>query len=92
MAENNVMNPDNAMMRQSEGQWQKYLALVVYKLKKEHGMASVSITAEDIEEFGEERANILLTHGHVGSIEFKLVTPEQAHLLVMHDRGQAGTA
>ena len=82
-----ILNPDSTIMQQSEGHWQKYLMLVISKLAP----AGVTITVRDMEKLaGEER--ILLTHGHIDSIEFKLVTRAEAERLIAYDKTQRGTA
>ena len=82
-----VINPDSTIMQQSEGHWQKYLMLVISKLAP----AGVTITIRDMEKLaGEER--VLLTHGHIDSIEFKLVTRAEADRIVAYDKTQKGTA
>lgn len=83
-----VLNPDSTMMQQSEGHWQKYLCLVIWKLARE----GVVITSADIIEFANQDKNVLLTHGHIESIEFKLVTPAEAERIRNYDRKQKGTA
>ena len=82
-----VLNPGSTIMQQSEGHWQKYLMLVLSKLAPD----GVTITVRDMEKFaGEER--ILLTHGHVDSIEFKLVSRAEADRIVAYDKTRKGTA
>ncbi len=76
------------MMQQSEGHWQQYLCLVVWKLARD----GVTITAKDIQEFAEQNRRVLLTHGHIDSIDFKLVTMQDAARLAAYDKKQGGTA
>jgi len=83
-----VINPDSTILQQSEGHWQRYLTLVVWKLAKN----GVTITNNDIERFIAEGEQILLTHGHVDSIEFKLITADEARRIAEYDRQQRGKA
>lgn len=83
-----VLNPDSTMMQQSEGHWQKYLCFLIWKLARE----GVTITSEDITEFANQDKNILLTHGHIDSIEFKLVTHAEAERIRNYDANNKGTA
>lgn len=92
MSNVNVMNPDSAMMQQAEGQWQKFAALMVAKYLADTGKKSLHVMAADIEQFHERDDNVLCTHGHVDSIEFKLVTPSQAATLVAYEAGMRGNA
>lgn len=86
--ENETLNPDSTMLRQSEGHWQKYLCFVLWKLARE----GVTITSTDITEFANQSRNVLLTHGHRDSIEFKLVTRADAERLAAYDKQQKGSA
>lgn len=88
----NVLNPESTMMQQAEGQWQKFAALMVAKYLADTGKRSLHVTMEDIEQFGERPDNVLCTHGHTDSIEFKLVTPTEASHLVAYDAGMRGSA
>lgn len=80
------MNPENTMLQQSEGQWQKYLMLVLRKLAP----GGVIITEKDIEEAVNAEDYHVFIHGHKDSIEFKLVTELEARRLAAHDRQQSG--
>jgi hypothetical protein len=77
MAGNKILNPESIILKQSEGMWQKYVSLLVFKLAKE----GVHITSQDIVDFGKQEKNTLLTHGHHDSIEFRLVTMAEAERL-----------
>lgn len=77
---NNVMNPDSVVLQQVDGMWQKLAALIVWKLARE----GVTITHKDMDEFA-RGDNVLLTHGHFDSIEFKIVTAEAARRIAAHD-------
>jgi len=80
---------DAAILDQTREHWQKLAALILWKLTQ--GKASVSITPADMDAFVASEL-ILLTHGHHDSIEFKLVTPEQAQVLVAHNETMKGRA
>lgn len=83
-----VLNPDSTMMQQSEGHWMQYLALVLAKLAP----GGVTITAADMKKMASSGEMIVLTHGHVDSIEFKLVTRAEADRIVAYDKTRKGTA
>lgn len=89
---NNVMNPDSVMMQQAEGQWQKFALLMVAKYMADTGKKSLVIEADFIAETNERSDNVLCTHGHHDSIEFKLVTMAEAQRLVAYDAGMRGSA
>lgn len=80
-----ILNPESTILQQVDGQWQKLLTLVVWKLAKE----GVTITHADMVQFAESK-RYLLTHGHHDSIEFKLVTQAEAKQLVALDRCKEG--
>ena len=88
----NVINPDSTMVQQSEGHWQKYLSLVLWKLL---GRNAVVITLADIQAlnraFGEE-GPVVKTHGHVDSIEFQLIDHATAQRLAEWDATRKGAA
>lgn len=82
-----VLNPDSATLTQVQEHWMKIAALLVWKLAPN----GVTLTAEDIASFPPDRA--LLTWGHRGSFEFKLVTEEEGKRLAAHDAAtNRGTA
>ncbi len=81
-----IINADSAVLQQLEGQWQKMLTLVVWKLANN----GIHITSEDMTKFAVDPKNILLTHGHYDSFEFKMVTREDAERLADHDKTQHG--
>lgn len=87
-SENETLNPDSTMLRQSEGHWQKYLCLVLWKLARE----GVTITLDDMVGFANQDKNVLLTYGHIDSIEFKLVTRAEAERVAAYDKQQKGSA
>lgn len=71
------LNPDSMMLRQSDGMWQRYLCLVMWKLKKRE---RVVITEQDIIEFhneAERNGIVILTQGHLTSLTFQLVTNKE---------------
>lgn len=81
-----VMNPEAAILQQVDGHWQKLAALLVWKLAK----TGVTLTEKEISEFPPDL--VLLTHGHKDSIEFKMVTQDEAQRLAEYDAAQAGHA
>lgn len=82
-----VINPDAAILQQVQEHWMKLAALLVWKLAPN----GVNLTLEDIASFPPDR--FLLTHGHRESIEFRLVTKEEAERLAAHDAAtNRGTA
>jgi hypothetical protein len=83
-----IYNPDNAMMQQSEGMWQRYLALVLQKLAPE----GVAITKQDVEYFAETDKHVVLIMGGVDSFILKMVTPAEAKRLAAYDAGMCGSA
>lgn len=83
----NKINPESAMLEQSDGMWQRYMGLILLKLAPD----GVTISKEDIEAFaarGED--NVVLAHGHFDSFSFKVVTREEAIRLAEWDKNQAG--
>lgn len=68
------------ILDQLEGNWEKIVAALVWKL----GKGNVTLTMKDLTEFPVDR--VFLTHGHRDSIEFKLVTEEEAKRIVEHDK------
>lgn len=78
---------DAAILDQTREHWQKLAALILWKLTQ--GKSSVSITPADMEAFAASE-RILLTHGHHDSIEFKLVTPDEARVLMAHNETMKG--
>lgn len=87
-----VLNPDSKILQQSEGQWQKLLMLVVWKLAPQ----GVEITAEDMQKCMQEHAAgggpALLTHGHENSIEYRVITFAEAERLAKLDGKPGGRA
>ena len=82
----NVMNPDAAILQQLDGQWQKICALLVWKLARQ----GVTLTHKEIDECTAEGELILLAQGHYDRFEFKLVTPEQAAVIMAFERNKHG--
>lgn len=82
-----ILNRDAAVFDQVDGQWMKLLAIVVWKLAPK----GVEITTADFESFPPN--GTLLTHGHRESIEFKIVTEDEARRIAAHDAAtNRGTA
>lgn len=78
------------VLDQLEGQWQKIVAVLVYKFAREKG---VLLTVKDFLEFEKYMINRqLLTWGHYDSFEFRLVTPEEAERLAKHVESIGGKA
>lgn len=86
--ENTELNPDSIMLRQSDGMWQRYLALVLHKLAPE----GIIIVESDILALMETERNVVLVHGHCDSFTFKMVTAEEANRLAAHDQSMGGSA
>ena len=84
---------DAPILDQVREHWQKLLAVVVWKLARRKG---VVITLKDFEAFraeSEATGLTLLTWGHRDSVEFRMVTREDAERIAAHDtdtnRGRA---
>jgi hypothetical protein len=75
-----AINPDSIVLEQLAEHWQKLAAVLVWKLTPK----GVTISHEDLKRFPADQ--VLLTHGHRESIEFRLVSLEEAHKLAAHDR------
>ena len=83
----NEINPDSVILqqaRETDDFWQKNLALILFKLAPD----GIEITSDDMMKFMHQDKNVILTHGHPESIEFKLVTMESAKRLAAHDANQ----
>jgi len=89
---NNILNPDSAMMQQVDGHWQKIAALMLAQYLKDTGRTCLMITTPAVEDFDTREDNVLLTHGHYDSMEFRLVTPSAASELVAYDAAVSGKA
>lgn len=88
----NAINPDSTILQQVDGEWQKLAAAILWKLVKR---GVVKVTVEDLKEMEAEFAPgmaCIFTHGHAESIEFSLVTMEQAERLAAHDKTMRGAA
>lgn len=86
------MTPESAVLSQLDGHWQKLAAMLLWKLK---GREMVRLTSEDIARFQAEFLPfepVIFTHGHVDSIDFQIVTQEQAERLAAHDKTMRGSA
>lgn len=87
-----VMNPENLMLQQAEGQWQKLLLLVLFKLQ---GRQPVVLTHTEIQTCMDEFAPgkpTLLTHGLSDRIVFQVITEEQGKEIAAHEASRFGTA
>ncbi len=87
MADPEILNPESTVMQQSQGMWQKYLALVLFKLSPNK---SIDISIKDMERFEKFHAQNILAHGHAESIEFSLVDDATAKRLAKMGRGTVG--
>jgi hypothetical protein len=67
--------------------WQKFLALIVFKLAPN----GVTLTSEDVEQFARED-KVLFSHGLGDRFEFKMVTREEAERIAAHEAGRRGRA
>lgn len=84
--------PDSHMLNQIDGQWEKLMAFVVYKLC---GKDPVIITVKDMEQMAKEFAPgipVLVTHGHYDAIEFRIVDEAAAARLTDHEKSMEGSA
>lgn len=80
------LNPESLMLRQSDGMWQKYMALVLWKLQKRQ---AVNITEQDLRDFewaSRQHGIVVMTHGHSDSITFQLLTNEEAEKKAKEER------
>lgn len=87
------VNPDSLMLRQVDGQWQKFCGLLLWKLLGRDKAAV--ITMADIqamqEAFGADQATVLI-HGHYDSFELKLISETEAHRLAIAEAKTARRA
>lgn len=82
------LTPDSIIHQQLQGQWQKLLAMALYKTV---GVDKpVVIKIPDMDKITDEGL-VLLTWGHFDSIELRLVTREQAEKLAEHDKTLHGS-
>lgn len=85
------LNPDSAVLQQVDGYWQKLAALILWKTVGAGHV--VKVTAADIEAMGAHFTPgeaTILTHGHVDSIDFSLVSSERAAAIAAHDAAMHG--
>lgn len=83
---------DAPIIDQLDGQWQKFAAIILWKL---NGNKAVQITGDDIERFGQQftfGSPVIFTHGHKESIEFQIVSEEAAGRIAALQAGAKGTA
>lgn len=73
---------------QLEGQWEKIVALLMWKLNKG---ALTSLTAKDIEAYHASEL-VLFAHGHADGFSFRLVTHEEAQHLAENETSNRGRA
>ncbi len=71
---------DAPVLGQLDGNYMKFLALVVWKLAP----SGVRITVADIKKLGAE-GGVLFAHGHYDSFEFKIVSPAAAQRLAAYE-------
>ena len=79
--DNHMLNPDSPMAQQSEGQWQRYLIAILFKLLKSEALF---LTSDDLEEFAKE-PRYLIINGHVDSIEFRVVNEDSAVKIMAYE-------
>jgi hypothetical protein len=87
----NDLNPGSVMTDQLREHWQKMCALLVWKLAR----TGTAINQAEIEQFlreSEAGNAVLLTLGHADSIEFKIVTHDEAVRLAKRDQSRTGHA
>ena len=87
MSEAFKLNPDSPILQQLEGQWDKITAILLHKLK---GTEEVVITLDDMMNYPRER--YMLVYGHIDAIQLKLVTLEEAKVIIEHDAKMKGKA
>lgn len=87
------VNPDSLMLRQADGQWQKFCGLLLWKLVGRD--RAVNITAADIDAmtkaFDGELPTVLI-HGHYDSFDLKLIAESEGHRLAVAEAKQTGHA
>lgn len=93
MQASNELN-DAPILDQTREHWQKMLALVLFKVRKQYGAFQIKITVEDIEAMNAAYGGnaVVFTHGHHDSIELSLVTQDQAQMIAAHNAGIKGRA
>lgn len=83
---------DAPILDQLEGQWQKFAAIILWKL---NGCKAVCISAADIEDFNvafEDGSPVIFTHGQKESICFQIVSEVRAKEIAAFQAGAKGTA
>ncbi len=85
-------NPESTMLQQVDARWAEIAMLILWKLAQQQ---KVTITADEIARckaaFGPS-GPIVLIHGHTDSVDFQIVTEEQATRLAAHDATLWGQA
>lgn len=88
----NVLNPESPVLKQSEGMWQKYCIILLWKLA---GTERVDISAADIQALQNKFSPdypTLLTHGMVDGIGFQLIDSKAAAAIDAYDKTFKGFA
>lgn len=86
------INPDNLMLQQADGQWQKFAMFILWKLA---GTGVVKITADDMKAMTDAYVPgipVIFIHGHSDSIEFSIVDEAAARRLAAHDANMRGSS
>jgi regulator of extracellular matrix RemA (YlzA/DUF370 family) len=89
---NKIINPESTALQQSQDQWQKLFAFLLWKT---YGTRTVTITMADIQamlDSFEPGMACVFTHWHKDYLEFSLVTEERAQALAAHDAANKGQA
>ena len=86
------LNPDSPMLEQMREEWQRIVALLVWKYGD--GKKGVTLTAEDMQNAQDffDEGHRLLAHGHVDSIELRFVSAEEAAAIAEYQEGFVGNA
>lgn len=93
MTANKEINPDSLMLRQADGQWQKFCGLLLWKLVGRD--KAVNISVADMQACGEAFAPgvaTVLVHGHYDSFDLKLISELDAHHLAIYEAKRTGSA
>jgi hypothetical protein len=92
MPANNELN-DAPVLDQMREHWQKLLALVLWKARRD-GRFEVKISTDDIEAMNAAFGNnaTIFTHATGDTIYLSLITKEQAELIAAHQAGIKGRA
>lgn len=88
----NILNPDSFMMQQSEGQWMKFAALILWKTQQENPLV---VTVKDLQEFGQVFPGSFPTLAVTGGndyLKFQIVDGDTAERMAEEDRKSEGHA